>query len=173
MVATTQKKLVVELTEKELIFASLLAGERNAKDRRINKRISHRIDFTINLIGMIAELAFAKVSGFYPDTLFKYGDDGADFIFNGFKIDVKASNTPNPDLLIYVGKKIADVYVMSFVDPEDLTKVEFQGYFPGQKVEQCEVVNLGYGDTYKVRNQDLSSMSILATKFRNQPKINV
>lgn len=167
MTATTRHTVTATLTEKELIFASLLAQERNAKAPGINRRFSYRQDYTINLIGVISELAFAKLAGIYPDTAFSYGDGGADFTYRGCKIDVKCSNTKrHPDLIVNTDTAIAGLYVIGYVFPEELRKVEFQGYMSGKAVKRAQIKDLGYGERYFVPNADLNPIAGLIQRMR-------
>lgn len=165
--------MIVILTANELIFASLLANERNAKKRSANRRFSARQDYTINLYGVISELAFAKLIGVYPDTAFKYGDGGVDFLIHGKSIDVKCSmGKRDGDLLVNVGSNIADIYVKAYVFPEDIRKVEFQGIATKKMILEAEIINLGYGDRHSIDVPKLIPIDRLIARIKARNESN-
>lgn len=168
-----KKRMIVTLTANELIFASLLANERNAKKRSTNRRFSTRQDYTIHLYGVISELAFAKLIGIYPDTAFKYGDDGVDFLIHGKSIDIKCRmNERDGDLLINVGSKISDIYVKAYVFPEDIRKVEFQGIATKKMILESQIINLGYGDRHSIGLDRLIPIDRLITRIKTKNESN-
>lgn len=124
-------KLETQLDAGEMAVASVLAALRSTMSRLI-KTYDRRLDteksgYEIDLIGIIAEIAFAKKFNVYPDLSISPRSHSHDAIFRDKTIDVKGTDLPNGRFLVTLKKeeKPCDVYVLAIVDCD---RVSFPGY---------------------------------------------
>ena len=116
-------------------------------EQRSNTHIGHAsqriLSEDYNLIGVCGEDAFAKEFNLEVDDSIKpSGDNGTDFVLNlGFSIDVKTAKLPY-NLLLEVGKPVADIYVLADYNNGDTKLI---GWEWGLRLSQAPTKDFGYG----------------------------
>tara|TARA_R100000781_G_C4059750_1_gene120592 strand:- start:424 stop:867 length:444 start_codon:yes stop_codon:yes gene_type:complete len=116
-------------------------------EQRSNTHIGHAsqriLSDDYNLIGVCGEDAFAKEFNLEVDDSIKpSGDNGTDFVLNlGFSIDVKTAKLPY-NLLLEVGKPVADIYVLADYNNGDTKLI---GWEWGLRLSQAPTKDFGYG----------------------------
>ena len=116
-------------------------------EQRSNTHIGHAsqriLSDVYNLIGVCGEDAFAKEFNLEVDDSIKpSGDNGTDFVLNlGFSIDVKTAKLPY-NLLLEVGKPVADIYVLADYNNGDTKLI---GWEWGLRLSQAPTKDFGYG----------------------------
>lgn len=113
---------VVELTAEQIQQALDLAEQRNATYWRQDGGVvfGDRDALTSHQIGLLGEIAFARLYGLEVDTsVYHRGDDGTDNTLFGATVDIKATATQKmarPELLVRADKDLsADTYVRAHV----------------------------------------------------------
>jgi len=100
--------------------------------------------------GILAQMAFGKLTGLPVDTEYKRGGDRQDNLIFGYKADMKCAMRYREDVLIYHtnewGKKIPldkDIFVCAYIEQENREKksaiVVMTGFALKQDVEKCNV----------------------------------
>lgn len=149
----------VVLDPGEIAAARVLATLRQTINRasaiRDQRRDKVKSGADIDYVGMLAEIAWAKKFNSYPDLSISPRAGSADAIFNGKRIDIKATDRKNGRLLATTGKAagVADIYVLAIVD--DMA-VDFVGYaLAGELINHKTIKNLGHGNTYALEQSQL------------------
>lgn len=104
--------------------------------------------------GMLAQMAFGKLTGLPVDNEFRHGGDDHDNLIFGYKVDIKCAMKFRDTVLIYHtnewGKKIPlnkDIYVCGYVEKENRNEknatVVLTGFALKQDVEKAKV-EVGY-----------------------------
>lgn len=104
---------------------------------------------------MIAEIAWHKHVGTYPDLSIKPRAGSADAVINGRRVDIKATHRRDGKLLATTSKSQddADVFVLAIVN-EDI--VDFVGWATaGGLLSPETITDLGYGPTHAIPQERL------------------
>lgn len=149
---------MIELSQAEQQLAKYLAKLRNEKSRTRkteNKRIGPQDDFTTDLEGIGAELAFCKMFNLYPDLECKAGDyDAMDH--EGNRVDVKATKYKNGHLLAVPWKKgkEPDVYVLLV---GEFPSYRCAGFMRADElISDARLKDLGHGKVYAAAQSELT-----------------
>jgi hypothetical protein len=131
----------------------------NARKRGIvNAKMGDQDDWSTDLNGIGAEIAFAKLMNVYPDlTTDNSHLPDYDCIVGGYKVDVKTTTRENGRLLATLKKKTADIDVFALV----------VGTFPnynyigrathGELCDDENIIDLRHGKGYGLRQNQLTN----------------
>ena len=156
----------VELTDEDREIASVLAHKRN--DPKIayavpNYRFdeSHS-DFDIHYVGVLAEIAVAKVLGISVDKNIDLGGDQKfDLVWKGLKIQVKYNHYSWGELYLVKGEPlVADVYVLVV---GDIHKMTIKGWATRNDFAKATIKNYGYGERLALFQKQLREFAELQT----------
>lgn len=144
--------------------ALLLAHARN--DPKIAEKVpNYRIDkehrdLEINYMGILSEMAVAKVLNVPLDTSIDLGGDkGYDLVWNGLKVDVKYSYHPGGRLFVFPGKPLlADVYVLVVGDEK---KMNIVGWAKKEDFSHAKIRDFGYGPRLAIDQTELRDVQEL------------
>lgn len=144
---------VVKLTKEDIQQALRLAEKRNRSAIDDGVVFGDRDALTSHQIGLLGELAVAKLYGIGLDTgTYRGGDGGKDHSLAKIDIDVKATATQKvrrPDLLICADKPIkADLYIRAHVInwTSSGARVRLIGCAPKERIEE-QTPQSDYWDT--------------------------
>jgi hypothetical protein len=133
----------VELAKEDIQQALRLAEQRNGSAIDDGVVFGDRDALTSHQIGLLGELAVAKLYGIDLDTgTYRGGDDGKDHSLFEMDIDVKATATRKvrrPDLLVCADQQLqADLYIRAHVISwtSSSARVRIIGCAPKEKVEE-------------------------------------
>jgi len=124
-----------------------------------NRRYATDIDdFSMHMIGLMGEAAVCKVLGidFHVD-IHKFGDDGNDIVYNGYRIQVKTAAKEHKRSVLYVNDiddVASDILVGGFVSsPASVTLIgsASKSHFKRKMYE----ADFGYGKRDAVNEEDL------------------
>lgn len=134
----------VTLTEQECEIVRYLGQTRRWMDRKVgvkDKLVAKENPIEMDVQGIGAEFAFAKLYNLFPPTNVKPRGGSADFVMNGKTIDIKQSKYPNARLIVPPYKldddKICDTYVLA---TGELPTFTFRGF--AKKEVICNPKNL-------------------------------
>ena len=123
------------------------------------------------MIGLYGEKAFSKVVGVNINTRTLFGgDDGMDFFIAGETYQIKtrnASTYSEPDLLVSVGERECDWYVLCWWSDDAPAIVDIVGYCDWDRLRQ-EKRDFGYGDSYIVPHGELEDVHDLIQRTRRR-----
>ena len=109
----------ITLNELEMKMAIFLAKKRDSVNRLegiTQRQVSSRPHEEVELDGVAAEIAYARMMNVYPDTDYDHVPRPNEDCVNAYgqTVDVKASNYPAPDLIVSKSKKDkpCDVYAV-------------------------------------------------------------
>ncbi len=127
--------------------------------------------FRSQLIGILAEIGFAKMLEIPFKAPVGTYKKSADVIFKDWTIDIKGTRRKNGRLIAHklkTGLRDFDIYVLCRVD---IPFVIFGGWaFTPEFIHETRVLNLGHGATYVFPNEDLRTWDELLTLTpRNGP----
>jgi hypothetical protein len=117
-------------------------------------------------IGIIAEGEFAKKYGLLMSSItIGKRDPGWDFVYKGKKIDIKATERANGNLIVPKAPnrpRVADIYVLAIVNVGNET-ANFVGWIDAKEVMLAPVRDLGRGSypVYFVDRKNLRPMDEL------------
>jgi hypothetical protein len=160
---------VVELTKEDIQQALSLAEKRNGSAIDDGTVFGDRDALTSHQIGLLGELAVAKLYGIGLDTgTYRGGDNGKDHSLFELDIDVKATATRKvrrPDLLVCTDKPLkADLYIRAHVInwTSSSARVRLIGCAPKEKVEK-QTPSSDYWDTenYVVEPDEMDFLPLL------------
>ena len=150
--------MVIKLTDDEMLICqlvgrmrSLIARGNNVKDAKMGEHNGSSAD----VMGFIAEYAFAKWNNVFPDLGLSPRSGSCDGILNNIKYDVKATNYPHGRLLstLKVNPDV-DLYILGVVIGNS---VEFVGYATKDELIRDEnIINLGHGNGYGLSQDELN-----------------
>ncbi len=104
----------------EIAVASVLAALRQGVNREagiVNQKAGKQDPMTTELVGIYAELAFAKWANVYPDLTTHLRKGTADAWIRGRSVDVKGTRNPHGDLYVDMrSDKKPDLYVLVHVE---------------------------------------------------------
>ena len=151
--------ITVRMTRAERMISVVVAGMRHAENqngRATDKQKGDQDPAEIEADGVLAEMAFGKYFGYYPDFTTHPRRGGPDFIRrDGKKVDVKSTRRPHGSLVIILDKDKDEIdwYVLAIVDRDD---VHLIGYTTAaDAMVEDNIRDLGWGKTYFVDQQDL------------------
>lgn len=113
----------VQLTSDDQDLASRVATVRNDKPSSTSKRLGSRTDLGTHLIGLYGEIAVSRYLGLDIDeTSRPGGDNGVDFVYNGYTIDVKTRPQVGYDLMFYDdwSDLRADIFILVYINEETM-----------------------------------------------------
>jgi len=118
-----------------------------------------------DLIGVQAELHYAKTRNVYPDLTTQPRCGGYDCIDNGYRVDIKATNHSNGRLLARMHHRYEDIDIFVLVTCAPLPKIVGWAW---REELLARVEDIGHGDTYALRQSDLHPMSEFPDKPPNE-----
>jgi hypothetical protein len=160
---------VVELTKEDIQQALRLAEKRNGSAIDEGVVFGNRDALTSHQIGLLGELAVAKLYGISLDTgTYRWGDNGRDHSLFGTDIDVKATATQKvrrPELLVCANKPLrAELYVRAHVVEwnSSSARVRLIGCASDDKVEeQTPRCHPGTTKNYVVSPEEMDFLPLL------------
>lgn len=170
----------IDFTHSELRRMKEIANYRNFTHEMLKVRTlklkSTTSDFATHYIGTFGEYAVAKYLNLpLPKEKFcHYGDEGWDAILsNGWTVEVKTRTRQGWDFAFYKGKIKqfkADIGILVWMVKErnqpiaTVRQAEIVGWITrGHFKEICEVYDYGYGNSLRVRPEQLFSIQALYT----------
>ena len=136
-------------------------------DQRTGSHIGHQSQRILgdnhDLVGVSGETIFAKYFGLkINDDIKPEGDDGIDFLLGlNFSVDVKTARKPF-NLLLEVGKPVADIYVLADFNDGDPYLLGWQW---GIILSQAPSKDFGYGViNHFIPVEELRSMNELLNR---------
>ena len=132
---------MVYLNNKEKEECIRMAQERH--EQKKNYKSSKQLSPFYELVGILAEMIFAKITGYAMDKrLLVCGDDGYDFD----NINVKGSEIHKARHLIeYIDKDFDGLYVFVVVDKDKFCG-EIKGAITSKEFnKRCKIIDFGYG----------------------------
>lgn len=152
--------MIIELNEIDMGVALLISEGRLQADIDAGRTLHSisKIDPRIRmLVGAQSEVAVAKMLNLYPDT--DVANLGLfDLVLGGKKIEVKTTNYVRGNLLVPIYKLAdrADIYILTVSQVPVFTAVGFA--LDTDLFCYENIVDLGYGRTYRVMAKDLRRM---------------
>jgi hypothetical protein len=153
--------LKVELAHDEVALCqmigtnrSLIARAANVKDAKMGKQDGAKAD----VLGFMAEFAFAKHYNIFPDIGLSPRSGTADGVLNGKRYDIKATNYKTGRLLCTMkDNPDVDLYVLAIVD-ENI--VLFAGWaYKSQLRDEKNISDLGHGKGYALNQNQLNKFN--------------
>lgn len=149
----------ITLTDAELHVCRIVAQLRHTSNRQAqvcDRQRGRQDKQVIDMDGMVAEFAFAKLANLCPDFTVSVRSGGADLVTRtGLSVDVKATRWPRGQLLGEVKKKShpCDLYVLMVVDDNS---AQFAGWAYGSMLfDDANLTDLGHGPTYALPQERL------------------
>jgi hypothetical protein len=155
--------IVVPTAAQRQVAREIALMRRHGKEKRKFVRGDMDVGKT-DFLGVLAEIVAAGLFGVTPNMDYKFIDDGFDFNVNAVKVEVRHSLLNNARLIIAKTWQLpselkADAYMLV---TGDQTKMKIAGYVPRAKVSTVgKLINLGYGQTLCVAQEDLSPVEEL------------
>lgn len=161
------------LNDSELNLAKRIANERyqNNRDEDVeNQKIGPQSDYVTDLNGMVAEIAVAKELNVFPDLKIETGAGGTDMRYKHLTLDIKGTEYDDGKLLAPTWKQHrahADVFLLVTIDwpseeYEESPELKMRGWEEAEEFFQTKhVINLGYGPTFGIEQEDLRPMEEL------------
>ena len=141
-----------EITVCQMIgrMRSLIARSSGVKDAKVGDQDGAESD----VIGMIAEYAFAKQFNVFPDLGLSPRSGSADGIIKGKRYDIKATTYKTGRLLCTVkDNPDVDVYILAIVSGNEIDIVGWE-YKENLRKEE-NLIDLGYGKGYALTQDKL------------------
>lgn len=143
-------RVKIRLTNKEVEYVNQIAHQRNKKEKRFGgKTYNNKLNSEkAHLIGLAAEFAIAQLFGVQIDDKIyhNHGDSGIDLILSikgtQVKVAVKATTYQAEPFLraeVKHNKPEIDIYILCYVNKEDISDVEFVGWQYRQVVEKAKI----------------------------------
>ena len=152
--------MIIELNEIDMGVALLISEGRLQADINAGRKLHSISGLNASgrmLAGTQAEVAVAKMLNLYPDT--DVANLGLfDLVLGEKKVEVKTTNYARGNLLVPVYKLAdrADIYILTVSQAPVFTVVGFA--LDTDLFCQSNIVDLGYGRTYRVMAKDLRRM---------------
>ena len=130
---------------------SLIARNSGVKDAKVGTQDGASAD----VLGVMAEYAFAKRYNTFPDLGLTPRSGSADGILNGKRYDIKSTTYKNGRLLstLKVNPDV-DIYILAIVGDLD---VDFIGWASKEQLVRKEnIINLGHGQGYALTQDELT-----------------
>jgi len=147
------KLAVDEVTVCQMLgrMRSLIARNSGVKDAKIGDQDGAEAD----VLGVMAEYAFAKKFNTFPDLGLTPRSGSADGVLNGKRYDIKSTTYKTGRLLstMKVNPDV-DIYVLAIVDGNE---VDLVGWAKKEELIKDEnIVNLGHGKGYALSQENLN-----------------
>lgn len=151
----------IELSPSELATCQTLGVMRHLSARGgnvVDRQKGDQSKSQIDIDGVIAEYAFARLANLCPDLTASPRKGGADLVTRtGRTVDVKSTRHANGKLLGDLkkrdGEEACDLYVLMIVDDESAT---FAGWATHQELFRAEnLTDLGHGQVYALPQERL------------------
>ena len=147
----------IEIQETEIAVLKILGNLRTLQNRSNNindTQRDKRNKSDVELDGLIGEYAFCKINNIFMDIDVCVRSGSYDCMYKGYRLDIKTTRHTNGRLIAYPKKNPdVDIYVLCIIDGN---KVSFPGYAKTEELFKEEnIVNLGYGDTYAINQENL------------------
>jgi hypothetical protein len=164
------------LNESELKLAKRIANERyqNNRDEDVdNQKIGPQSDYVTDLNGMVSEIAVAKALNVFPDLKIETGAGGTDMRYKHLTLDIKGTEYDDGKLLAPTWKQHrphADVFLLVTIDWPDEEydeppELKLRGWEEAEEFFQSKhVINLGYGPTFGIEQENLRPIKELTNK---------
>ena len=149
----------IELNKAEQRLAKYLAKARYQKNRSTNtenQKIGPQSNEETDLNGIGAEIAFCKYFNLYPDLSTEHRPKEDVVMHDGISVDTKTTKYNNGHLLAPIWKKkiSTDFYALLV---GDFPTYRFAGFISGKELfSDKNIKDFGYGDTYGVKQEELS-----------------
>lgn len=152
--------MLITLSPGEMAVAQNLAILRRCANQsggtKDQRRDSAAQAISLDMLGTVSEIAWAKAWGRYPDLTINPRKGGADAITReGQTVDIKATDRPNGRLLATTRKRPedADIYVLSIVRESE---VHFVGWASADELlHPGTITDLGHGPTHALAQSQL------------------
>jgi hypothetical protein len=158
--------MTVQLNPYEMLAAKNFANLRMIANRAnavANAKMGPQSDDETDLIGIIAEIAWAKWKNVYFDVSISPRAGSYDNVTQNERVDIKATTRPNGRLLATAKKKHEDVDVFVLGIVQD-TSTRFVGWaYRSELICDKNLTNLGYGPTYALDQNSLHSFTTTTT----------
>lgn len=133
---------------------SLIARSAGVKDMKIGPQEGDEAD----IVGLIAEYAFAKQFNVFPDLGLSPRSGSADGIIKGKRYDIKATTYKSGKLLCTVkDNPDVDVYILAIVSNNEVNVVGWEYKENLRKDEN--LIDLGHGKGYALTQDKLQSFN--------------
>ena len=148
------------LSEADFAYCKVIAGIRRMANR--GRGTGNYFDLgcgqnnTNEELGVLAEYAFCKYFNIFFDGTFAGKDAGYDCILHGKKIDIKAIDSPDKNLVAYIKQENAqiDLYVLILVEDDQPAIV---GWIEKDRfIQDFNKRDLGYGERYFLPQDQLN-----------------
>ena len=151
--------MTVTLTEVEQRLARVVAAERTRANRAagvVDQQLSPEAAQQVELTGIGAELAYARLMNVYPDLTVAPRAGGADVWWAGLGVDVKGTERPHGRLLARPTKLTQDGVTVYALMTGPFPTYTFRGQVPASTLLQARhLMDLGHGPTYAMSQPEL------------------
>ena len=161
----------IVLTDLETKIARHVGKHRylNARSKNVtNAKIGDQSNQETDIEGVAGEIAFCKAMNLYPDLQTEEIPKHDAILVGGATVDVKQTKYDNGMLLVTT-KKIddpSDIYILMTGSMPEFT---FRGGMPSDLVfQEKRIVDLGYGESYGVKQHDLWDIDELVWRWEYQ-----
>ncbi len=152
----------ITLNELEIAIAKHLAKSRYEHARSngiVDRKMGDQSNWETDLEGVASEIAFCKMSNLYPDLNIGLDRD-YDCVYNGKKVDVKATKYKTGKLLATLKKKDSDIDIFVLLIGE-CPKYKFVGWATKEElISEENIGNLGKGRGYILEQRRLHTNDI-------------
>lgn len=153
------RMVYISVLQEDLDRARKIAKKRGKKKSASRKFEDGYTEFDAHYFGLIAEIAWEKVTGWPMDSsIIDNGDGGIDFENDGRTYQLKTRNAAqykDPDLLCELDRTNADRYILSEIDVDDLSRVIFVGWCTRDELMENTINISGKGERYIRYRDDL------------------
>jgi hypothetical protein len=152
--------MTVSLDPSEVMICNLVGRMRSIIARGCGVRdakIGPQDGAEADVIGVMAEFAFAKKYNVFPDLGLSPRSGGRDGTVAGKRYDIKATKHKNGRLLCTTKKNNdVDIYVLAIVDGANIV---FPGYATSQELcNENNLIDLGHGTGYALTQDRLNKL---------------
>ena len=121
--------------------------------------------YEIDVLGFMAELAFAKHFNLFYDLGLSPRSGSADGILHGYRYDIKSTEYESGKLIATTKvNPDVDMYVLCVVSPPC---VDIRGYaFKRELIDEANLTSLGYGECYALEQSQLRQFKSQVTRTR-------
>jgi hypothetical protein len=129
---------------------SLIARASRVKDAKVGKQDGAKAD----IMGVMAEYAFAKEFNVFPDLGLVPRSGSADGEYKGFSYDIKSTHYKTGKLLCtQKDNPDVDIYILAIVSEPTVNLVGWA--FKSELVKEQNLTNLGHGFGYALTQSEL------------------
>jgi hypothetical protein len=158
------REMTITLSEHEARIAKWIGKERTAINRRHQVGDQRRsVDLSgeeVDIDGMGAEMALAKMLNVYPDFGLSPRHGGMDALWGGVGVDVKTTRYPDGRLIATPLKSAETGVALYALLVGRLPTYEFKGFVTAtQLFAVSRLTDLGHGPTYAVKQAELAPLT--------------